>query len=339
MPSVWVLVCALSWLCSSANYQAVACAGCSRQSCHSRRRLWIVAAKGDDTTDDKVDPKKADFSAYWSLKFREFFSKRRQYLELATKRQGPPPVLQKLDTRIEQQQEQLDEALHESQKAYEADQVLEQELQYIEQNLDKVEVDRQRAQQLADALLRPVSHILPGLARDVDVPPQTPTQIVYDDVDMARQHLQSTRVKLLTLTVHQIRDTLRMLVLLPFTLPAAFHAQWSALFASQRYENFLMAEGERIWYWRNRMENERWFWEVMFFDRFLVPTVWTLCYLAIVPNNLIWAVLVPLSFIMLQDRRLPSPVSLEFWLIAIFGLYGKCWDQVVGLAALLLKWW
>jgi hypothetical protein len=34
-----------------------------------------------------------------------------------------------------------------------------------------------------------------------------------------------------------------------------------------RYENFLMAEGERVWYWRNRQENERWFWETMFFDR------------------------------------------------------------------------
>lgn len=28
-----------------------------------------------------------------------------------------------------------------------------------------------------------------------------------------------------------------------------------------------MAEGERVWYWRNRQENERWFWETMFFDR------------------------------------------------------------------------
>lgn len=34
-----------------------------------------------------------------------------------------------------------------------------------------------------------------------------------------------------------------------------------------RYENFLMAEGERIWYWRNRSENERWFWEIAFWDK------------------------------------------------------------------------
>ena len=28
-----------------------------------------------------------------------------------------------------------------------------------------------------------------------------------------------------------------------------------------------MAEGERIWYWRNRSENERWFWEIAFWDK------------------------------------------------------------------------
>ncbi len=38
---------------------------------------------------------------------------------------------------------------------------------------------------------------------------------------------------------------------------------------SRRYENFLMSEGERMWYWRNRMENERWFWVVLVWDRLL----------------------------------------------------------------------
>lgn len=32
---------------------------------------------------------------------------------------------------------------------------------------------------------------------------------------------------------------------------------------------FLMAEGERIWYWRNRTENERWFWDIFAWDRLL----------------------------------------------------------------------
>ncbi len=36
-----------------------------------------------------------------------------------------------------------------------------------------------------------------------------------------------------------------------------------------RYEWFLMSEGEKLWYWRNRMENERWFWEVFLWDRVL----------------------------------------------------------------------
>jgi hypothetical protein len=35
------------------------------------------------------------------------------------------------------------------------------------------------------------------------------------------------------------------------------------------YEMFLMGEGERVWFWRNRMENERWFWEIFAWDRLL----------------------------------------------------------------------
>ena len=30
-----------------------------------------------------------------------------------------------------------------------------------------------------------------------------------------------------------------------------------------------MSEGERIWAWRNRSENERWFWEVFAWDRLI----------------------------------------------------------------------
>jgi hypothetical protein len=60
--------------------------------------------------EDKADPNKADFSAYWSLRFREFFSGRRQYLELSRKRQEPPEIVQKVDAQIEEQQERLEEA-------------------------------------------------------------------------------------------------------------------------------------------------------------------------------------------------------------------------------------
>jgi len=37
--------------------------------------------KASGLNPDKADAKKADFSAFWSMKFRNFFSKRRQYLE------------------------------------------------------------------------------------------------------------------------------------------------------------------------------------------------------------------------------------------------------------------
>jgi hypothetical protein len=83
----------------------------------------------------------------------------------------------------------------------------------------------------------------------------------------AREQLQQPQNKLLHLTVFQLRSVLRAVLLLPFTLPAAAAARWQALFASQSYEHFLLSEGERVWAFRNRTENERWFWEVFAMDR------------------------------------------------------------------------
>jgi hypothetical protein len=72
--------------------------------------LRIAAAKDQQPSkDDRDSQGKADFSAYWSLKFREFFSKRRQYLDLTRKRQEPPEILQKLDAQIQQQEEKLEQ--------------------------------------------------------------------------------------------------------------------------------------------------------------------------------------------------------------------------------------
>lgn len=48
----------------------------------------------------------------------------------------------------------------------------------------------------------------------------------------------------------------------PFLLITGLMAAWQQLFKSQKYEMYLMSEGERVWYWRNRTENERWFWEM-----------------------------------------------------------------------------
>eukprot|EP00775_Hariotina_reticulata_P012943 gene12943-13071_t len=164
-------------------------------------------------------------------------------------------------------------------------------------------------------------------------------QQLLADVGRARDQLQQPQVKLLQLTAFQLRAAIKALVLLPFTLPAAGAARWQALFASQSYENFLMSEGERVWGFRNRMENERWFWEVFAVDRLLVPLAWTICYQLVVPANLLWSVLVPLCFITWQNGRLPSPADMEWWLIMFIGLYLKCWGQVCAILAFFLRWW
>lgn len=84
----------------------------SRPRQAGRRLLRVAAANdgGSSKNDDRANPNKADFSAYWSLKFREFFSKRRQYLELARKRQEPPEIFKKIDEQIRVQEEKLEAA-------------------------------------------------------------------------------------------------------------------------------------------------------------------------------------------------------------------------------------
>lgn len=92
--------------------QQAAPQSCSRQRpFRSRKPVSIQAAKKDEPSrEDRSNPNKADFSAYWSLKFKEFFSKRRQYLELSRKRQEPPEYVKKLDAQIKQQEDKLEEA-------------------------------------------------------------------------------------------------------------------------------------------------------------------------------------------------------------------------------------
>lgn len=76
----------------------------------SRQPLRVQASKEEQPSrEDRANPKKADFSAYWSLKFREFFSKRRQYLDLARKRQEPPEIIKKLDAQIKLQEDKLEQ--------------------------------------------------------------------------------------------------------------------------------------------------------------------------------------------------------------------------------------
>jgi hypothetical protein len=62
--------------------------------------------------DPESERNKADFSAYWSMKVRQFFSARRQYLEGADKKSEVDPMaetIQQLSEAAQQQQQQLDE--------------------------------------------------------------------------------------------------------------------------------------------------------------------------------------------------------------------------------------
>jgi hypothetical protein len=167
----------------------------------------------------------------------------------------------------------------------------------------------------------------------------TEQQRLEADVARARAHLRSPAVKVAAITALQLRAAAKALAAAPLAVPAAALAAWQGMFAKRRYEAFLMAEGERVWFWRNRTENERWFWEVFFMDRLFIPTAFMLAYLYLVPNNFLWAVAMPLLILYWQDGRLPTPGNLEWWLIMAFGLYGKCWDQVVGFLSMLLQWW
>jgi hypothetical protein len=67
------------------------------------------------------------------------------------------------------------------------------------------------------------------------------------DVERARAALHEPRLKLAALTAVRLRGAVKVALLLPFTLPAALAARWQALFASTSYEQFLLAEGERVW--------------------------------------------------------------------------------------------
>ena len=56
-----------------------------------------------------------------------------------------------------------------------------------------------------------------------------------------------------------------------------------------------------------------------------------MAYEYLVPNHFIWAVVVPATLILIQSGELPSPRGLEFWAIAYFGFYLKCWPDVLNM--------
>jgi hypothetical protein len=67
-------------------------------------------SSGKPSREDRADPGKADFSAYWALRFKEFFSKRKAYLRLARQRNEPPEAIRRLDEQIALQEQRLEAA-------------------------------------------------------------------------------------------------------------------------------------------------------------------------------------------------------------------------------------
>mmetsp|Transcript_16526 Transcript_16526/g.35749 ORF Transcript_16526/g.35749 Transcript_16526/m.35749 type:complete len:326 (+) Transcript_16526:103-1080(+) len=300
-------------------------------------RLRVRAAQPDGKGnaaggkgDDKADPRKADFSAYWSLKIRELFSSRRKYLEEVSKKNMPEPeFLKKMQKQIDVEQAEVDKLGEEQQ--------LLQRIKYLnDQDLEKeaIEEARKIAKPLEDVLFSGKGAPQRQAADSGALALASGRADILD----ARAALRPSVVSGVGMTLYRTQHLLRTLLLLPFTLARNLGEAWSKTFTSQRYENFLMAEGERIWYWRNRTENERWFWEIFFWDRLLFPILVTVAYEALVPNNFFWAVILPFALVVMQTGRLLGPANMEFWLIAYFGFYRKCWPDFLALLSMLFQW-
>lgn len=258
---------------------------------------------------DKANVRKADFAAYWSLKIKELFANRRKFIEEAERRGMPTPeMVKKLDMRADKMQAELDILELESSK-----------LEAIRREENRVKNQESAAQ--AEVMLSSNAFF-----KDERQPlsPEEENLLAEKDIDRARSSLRAASIYGLAMNLHRARELIKSILLSPLHLLSSISKRWNDMFNSQSYENFLMAEGERIWYWRNRSENERWFWEVILIERFVIPLVCAVAYEYLVPNNFIWAVIVPLSLIYLQSNRLPGITNIEFWLIGYFGFYQKC---------------
>ncbi len=153
------------------------------------RQLTVARSKAGDgkgkggTSDNKADPNKADFSAYWSLRIREFFSQRRQYLEQAGKGGPTESVWEK---RLREQKEVEQQRLA---------QLQEQELVLRREGAQFDQAASAAAAAKAQDLLRPVERMLvddPAEARRTlqePAGPQEAAQLVEQDIMRARAHL------------------------------------------------------------------------------------------------------------------------------------------------------
>lgn len=152
---------------------------------HHRRTVILCQAKGGKDSkgkapggpeDSKDAARKADFSAYWSLKVRQWFSARRDYLEGAeSQRDKQPEVLKKLGEAIEDQSAAVRDMENTRHK------------KRMEQAASDMERARQ-ADEAASKLLQPLEKVLvPG-----GIPQQSqqpPIEQALTDVQMARQYL------------------------------------------------------------------------------------------------------------------------------------------------------
>lgn len=321
---------------------------------------------------ERADRSKADFSAYWALRFREFFSKRRRYLDLINKPAkgdaDPPEVSEKLEAWMELADER---ALAREVRLREAREL---GLDPRTDDLEGEEADRRRAA-LSEAL-RDVNSMDPELRRRAvermegiwgkkrtarvlsraaratgaaDPTARTPPPGFYPasaDLDSmeraqareARAYVSSARVRVVYNAMHAAATAARLIVTAPVSIPVFLYHRWRSIFDSPDYDFFIDREAQRLWYWRNRSENERWFWEIYFWDRVLLPTVWTLVYVAAAPANLLWCAVVPLLMLAWRDGRMQGPGDYEWWLLMVFGVFGKCRGQIAEIVRAALAW-
>lgn len=301
--------------------------GWSRDRLHNRRqqpslRRGATATNSPkDDNDEGKDRNKADFSAYWATKIRETFVVKKNKFMGEMKKYGidafPPfPPLYWLFLLKEQIAWRLEIATDEKEA--------------LDKDKEKLimELEKERMQRRERLKEKQQGGVVATMGKE-DI-----NRVMAKDIDLARESLRVATIYGPGMNMIRARKAIRAVLVLPMTLFVAYRQWWAGLFETQRYENFILREGERLWYWRNRMENERWFWNIIMWERLLYPVVFWACFEYLVPDSLFWSVIMPAVMIVMRTGHFPTPNTLEFWLVAYFGLYAKCWDQALTLFAM-----
>jgi hypothetical protein len=308
------------------------------------------------------------------LRFREFFSKRKAYLDLANKpAKGDadiPDLGEKVIAAVEAQSERALEAEVAKREAASGG---EEGLEALARASDAVaaqeeELRRKAGEQIGRiAGSKRVERIMRGRSGaggavgggagggggggGAGGDASSPGGVVFapservdpDELELmqareARAYVGSSRVRVLYNGARAAARAAELAVTLPVALPVALWKRWRAIFETPDYSYWVDRETQRLWYWRNRTENERWFWEIYFWDRVLLPTLWTLVYVAAAPPNLLWCAVVPLLMLAWRDGRMQGPGDYEWWLLMVFGVFGKCRGQIADIARAALAW-